>query len=96
MAELNRKAIEHVASLAKLKLSEDDLSYYEGRLQQIIHYFTQMDQLTTKLENWRGDTIGETTPERADTAVASGVPDAALEQAPSRVGSAFQVPKIIE
>lgn len=96
MAELTREAIEHVASLAKLKLSEDDLSYYEGRLKQIIHYFTQMDHLTTKLENWRGDTMGETTPERTDEAITSGVTDVALEQAPSRVGSAFQVPKIIE
>lgn len=97
MAEVTPELIQHVASLAKLKLTDEDLKYYQTRLGQVIAYFDQMDKLTGVLgKDWRGDTLGSPTPERDDQAEPFPDTDLALEQAPSKVGTAFQVPKIIE
>lgn len=97
MTQITRDVVEHVAKLAKLKLAPSELDFYQARLAPIVDYFNQMDEISGKLPaDWRADTQGDATPECRDEVKTSGSVDDLLKSAPSRVGTAFQVPKIIE
>lgn len=97
MAKVSRETVQHVAGLARLRLSEEELVFYEGRMRQIISYFDQMDALSGKLgADWRADVQGDTTLERPDAVLPSADVEQVMRQAPQSVGTAFLVPKIIE
>lgn len=88
--------VRHVAKLARLTLSEDDVKEYAKDLTAILDYVAKLDELQTenvpptshvlKIRNvWRDDDPG--TPSTARMI---------LENAPKREKDFFQVPKILE
>lgn len=95
--KVDKQLVERVAELANLALKDDEVAHYETQLGRILSYIEQLGELKDALgSDWRSDTKGASTPERRDIAVASLSPEEALSQAPRRVGTAFQVPRIIE
>ena len=97
MTKLDRETVLQVAKLARLKLSEDEVSYYQSQLSKVVDYFSIIDNATDSLgESWRFDIEGNGIPQREDTSVESQVVERVLESAPKTVGTAFQVPRIIE
>ena len=94
---VERSLVLHVASLAHLELSEADVIYYQTQLGKILEHIEVLAKMPDPLgDDWRSDVLGEPTPERADVEKASLTPEDAMSQAPRRVGTAFQVPRIIE
>lgn len=97
MASLDRKTVEKIAQLAHLKLSEEELLHYEKQLSVILDYMQVIQQAQVKLpEGWRSDTEQMNLSERVDQAEHSQVMEKVLKCAPKTVGTAFQVPRILE
>lgn len=97
MTTINRQLVQHVAGLASLALSDEDLDFYEVKLSQIVEFVAEISQIPDNLgDDWRGDIQGSPTPERTDVVKSSLSPEDALASAPKVIGTAFQVPRIIE
>ncbi len=95
--EINRQTVEKVARLANIQLSEEEVAYYQQQLGSVLDYMQLMQEASDPLPTeWRADTAGKPCPERPDVAKASSVIEKVLQSAPKVVGTAFQVPRIIE
>ena len=93
---IDESAVKHVANLARLRLSAEELSLYSKQLEAILEYINKLREIDTKdipptshaLENlknvFREDTVKESLP------VSS-----ALGNAPQKKDNFFSVPKII-
>jgi len=88
--------VEHIAKLARLRLTEEEKLRFQKELGKIIEYFDQLKKLNTEgvpptthvvpLENvLREDVIKTCLPV-----------DEALANAPDRKGNYFRVPKVVE
>ncbi len=93
--KITRQEVEHVATLAKLNLTEEELSTMTGQLDTILSYVAKLDELET------GD-VAPTTHAftinnafREDEIVESLPRKEALANAPLENGEAFVVPRII-
>ena len=97
MMQIDRSTVEKVARLAHIQLSEEEIEYYQVQLGSILGYMQQIQSAAVQLpEDWRADTSRSTCPEREDEAKPSSVIEKVLQSAPKVVGTAFQVPRIIE
>src|SRR5690349_2649993 len=95
--QVDKQLVQHVAALANLELTEDELNHYENQLGKVLDYIAQLAEMPDELgNNFRSDTLGGATPERSDEVLASLPADEALAEAPKKLGTAFQVPRIIE
>ncbi|MDP4000010.1 MAG: Asp-tRNA(Asn)/Glu-tRNA(Gln) amidotransferase subunit GatC [bacterium] len=45
--KIDRQAVEKVARLARLALSDDDIAVYQGQLSSILGYIEQLDEVDT-------------------------------------------------
>jgi aspartyl-tRNA(Asn)/glutamyl-tRNA(Gln) amidotransferase subunit C len=93
---IERKDVEHVARLARLALTDDELERMRAQLNGILAYIEKLNELDTEgveptshavpmLNVMREDEPGPCLP-RAE----------ALANAPDRAGEFFRVPRIIE
>jgi aspartyl-tRNA(Asn)/glutamyl-tRNA(Gln) amidotransferase subunit C len=97
MTTIDRKLVLHVANLANLSLTDEEVGFYQAQLSRIVDYIAQIDRMPDDLgDAWRGDVLGGPAPERDDVVLPSLAPDEVVASAPRKVGTAFQVPRIIE
>jgi aspartyl-tRNA(Asn)/glutamyl-tRNA(Gln) amidotransferase subunit C len=99
--QVDRELVRKVADLAQLSLSDPEIGLYQERLSKVLSYVEQLNSVHESLgQDWRPDTArgvpGSSTPERADLVSDSLPVEEAMKQAPARIGTAFQVPRIIE
>ena len=94
--ELSDKEVRHVAGLAKLALSEDELIRVGRELNRILDYFAELQELDTSdvpitshalplVNVYREDAVGPCLPV-----------DEAVQNAPDGAGGYFRVPRIVE
>jgi aspartyl-tRNA(Asn)/glutamyl-tRNA(Gln) amidotransferase subunit C len=95
MATLTRTEVEHVAYLARLGLSTDELTRLEGQLNHILDQYAKLAELDTDAIPPTAQTIELETILRDDVARPSLAPDAVLANAPERDGDFFVVPAIL-
>jgi aspartyl-tRNA(Asn)/glutamyl-tRNA(Gln) amidotransferase subunit C len=95
MATLSRKDVEHVAFLARLGLSEDELGRLEGQLNHILDQYAVLAQLDTDGIPPTAQTIELENILRADETRPSLARDEILDDAPQRRGDYFVVPPIL-
>ena len=88
--------VEHIAKLARLRLTEEEKQRFQKELGKIIEYFDQLKKLNT-------DGVPPTTHAvplenvlREDIVTPSLPVDEALANAPDRKGNYFRVPKVVE
>ena len=92
---ITTQEVKHVAGLAKLNLSEEELEKFPGQLDTILSYVAKLDELDTtgiaptthafsKQNAFREDEVQDSLPR-----------EEALANAPNENGEAFVVPKII-
>ena len=94
---IDRQIVEKVARLAHIQLSEEEIEYYRQQLGSVLDYIQQIQAAGDQLPaEWRADIAGTACPEREDEAKPSYVIEKVLQSAPKVVGTAFQVPRIIE
>ena len=95
MATLSRSDVEHVAHLARLGLTDDELTLLEGQLNHIIEQYEKLAELDTSDIPPTAQTIELENILREDVAGPSLPAEAILANAPESDGGLFVVPAIL-
>ena len=95
MATLSRKDVEHVAHLARLGLTDDELARLEGQLNHILDQYAVLAQLDTEGIAPTAQTIELENILRDDVVRPSLPSEEILAAAPEREGEYFVVPPIL-
>ena len=89
------KEVEHVAKLAKLRLSEEELATFPGQLDNILGYVAKLGELDTSDVPPTTHAFSNKYAFREDEVKPSLPREEALANGPLRNGEAFVVPRII-
>ena len=95
MATLSRADVEHVAHLARLGLTDDELTRLEGELNHILDQYAILSRLDTDAIPPTAQTITLENILRPDIVTPSLSQSAVLANAPERSGEHVVVPAII-
>lgn len=96
MAEqLTDKQVRHVAKLARLRLSDDEVHPMAQQLSAILAYVAQIEELDTDGVEPMAHPLDVTNVLRDDTPGPTLTTDEALANAPARDGDFFAVPKVL-
>ena len=86
----------HVAALARLALSPDEVEAMTRDLEQILAHAASLDALDTRGIAPTLHGFDLPTPLRPDRPAPAMDPELAVQNAPARQGTAFLVPKVLE
>ncbi|MCJ7712686.1 MAG: Asp-tRNA(Asn)/Glu-tRNA(Gln) amidotransferase subunit GatC [Chloroflexi bacterium] len=95
MASLTRADVEHVAHLARLGLTDEEIVRLEGQLNHILDQYAKLAELDTDAIPPTAQVIELENILREDVAGPSLPADAVLANAPERDGDFFVVPAIL-
>ena len=95
MPGLSRSDVEHVAHLARLGLTDDELTLLQGQLNHILEQYAKLAELDTEAIPPTAQTIELENILREDVARPSMSPEDVLANAPQRDGDFFVVPAIL-
>lgn len=87
--------VEHVAKLAKLKLSQTEKRKFQKELDKIIKYIDQLNQVDTENVPPTSHVIPMKNVLREDKVKSSLTQEEALANAPDKKDGYFRVPKVI-
>lgn len=93
---ITRDEVLHIAKLAKLKLSEDEVELFQEQLGRILEYFKQLERLDTEHVPPMKHVLDVHTVLRADEPRPSLSVEEALQNAPRRREGCFEVPRVVE
>lgn len=93
--KITREEVKHVAHLAKLNLSEEELVKMTGQLDNILSYVDKLDELDTTGVKPTTHAFPVSNAFREDVVVESLSQDEAVANGPQQNGESFIVPKII-
>jgi len=93
---LSAEDVAKVAKLARLELSGDDLARMQTQLSAILDYVAQLVELNTDGVEPLAHPLPVENVFRPDEPTPSLPPDAALQNAPNRVGDYFGVPAVFD
>jgi len=93
---LTREQVQHVAKLARLSLSEDEITTFTGQLSTILDYVEKLNELDTTGIVPTSHAVPMENAFREDCVRPSIGVENALANAPDRVEGFFRVPKVIE
>jgi aspartyl-tRNA(Asn)/glutamyl-tRNA(Gln) amidotransferase subunit C len=79
---LDKATVAHIAALARIRISEDELEPLAGELSRILDWVEQLNEVDL--------------PMREDVVTDGGCRDAILGNAPSAAHGFFTVPKVVE
>ena len=96
MATLSRSDVEHVAHLARLGLTDEELGRLEGQLNHILHQYEILAELSTDDIAPTAQTIELENILRDDVVRPSLPVEAVLANAPARDGDFIVVPAILD
>jgi len=93
--KISKKEVEHVAHLARLTLTNEELDRMTGQLDNILSYVDKLGELDTDQVVPTSHVFSVSNAFREDE-VKESLPQAeALENGPQQNGEMFQVPRII-
>ena len=96
MPRIESATLSHIAVLARLALSDDEIASMTRDLEQMLDYVATLDQLDTEGVAPTAHGFELATPLRPDEPVAPLDPELAVANAPAHEGTAFLVPKMLE
>ena len=91
-----RLDVEHIATLARLKLSAAELERYQRDLSSVLEYVAQLNELDTAGVEPTAHPLPIHTVVREDLEAPSYDSEKALQNAPAHDGSFFTVPKVLD
>ena len=94
--KIDRKVVEHVAHLARLRLQPDEVELYTGQLDRILAYMDKLNSLDTTGIEPTSHVIPLVNVFREDVVDHNLEVEESVGNAPERKGSSFKVPPIIE
>ena len=93
---IDKETVKHVAHLARIELQPNELEKLSGQLHDIIGFIDKISNLNIENVAPASHILPISNVLREDKPHTSLTPGQALENAPSRKGNFFSVPKIIE
>ncbi len=93
---LSREQVTHIATLARVGLSEEDIDRFGEQLSVILDYFERLRQVDTEGVPPTAHTLGLHNIWREDEAAPSSDKDDVLANAPLREGDHFRVSVILD
>ncbi len=93
---ISREELEHVARLARLELTEEEIELFRGQLGAVLERAKRIQNLALDDFPPTAHPIDLTNVFRQDVVVPPLPPDQILENAPDREGDLFRVPRILE
>ncbi len=94
--KITRTDVEHVATLARLELAEDEKDRFTGQLDAILAYVEKLNELNTDGIIPTSHAVPVENAFREDEVRFSIGVENALANAPDRVEGFFRVPRVIE
>ena len=94
--ELDRSQVEHIASLARIDLTDEEMELFGHQLSQILEHFELLRQLDTAGVPPAGHAADLDTVTREDTAQDCLSPEDVLSNAPRKEGEFFRVNVVLE
>ncbi len=96
MSVVSVKDVQHVASLARLKLDEAELAQFAAQLDTILTYIQQLQAVSTDGVEPTSHVLRLANITRPDVLQPSVAPEDVLRLAPARHGQLIKVPRVIE
>jgi aspartyl-tRNA(Asn)/glutamyl-tRNA(Gln) amidotransferase subunit C len=93
---LDKAAVAHIASLARIRLAETELEPLAGELSHILDWVEQLNEVDTAGVPPMASTAAASLPMRDDRVTDGGCPEAILGNAPRQARGFFAVPKVVE
>jgi len=93
---LDEQTVRHVAELARLNLSDDELTRYAEQLSRILQYVDQLSEVDTSNVAPTAHPIPIRNVFRSDEVCETLSADRALQNAPDRQDDYFKVPKVLD
>jgi aspartyl-tRNA(Asn)/glutamyl-tRNA(Gln) amidotransferase subunit C len=93
---ISREQLEHVARLARLELTEEEIELFRGQLGAVLERAQRIQNLPLDDLPPTAHPVELTNVFREDVVVPCLLPDQVLDNAPGREGDLFQVPRILE
>jgi len=93
---LERSEVEHIASLARIGLTDEEIEMFGEQLSHILEQFEVLEELDTKGITPTGHAGGLQTVMRDDLAQDSLDSEDVLKNAPNREGEFFRVNAVLE
>ena len=93
---LDREEVEHIALLARIGLSPEEVELFRGQLSDILDQFQVLSELDTQGVTPIGNAAGLQTVLRDDVSDDSLEPEDVLRNAPRREGERFRVKAVLE
>lgn len=94
--KIERKEVEHVARLARLELSEDEIDKFTYQLSAILEYMDKLNELDTTGVEPTSHTLEFANVFKEDQVKLGPWGRVTLSNAPAQEHSHYKVPKIIE
>jgi aspartyl-tRNA(Asn)/glutamyl-tRNA(Gln) amidotransferase subunit C len=93
---LDKAAVAHIASLARIRLKEKELEPLAAELSQILGWVELLAEVDTGNVAPTTSVTAMQSPMRGDEVTDGGCRDAVLQNAPQRAKGFFAVPKVVE
>lgn len=92
---IEKDDVKHVAELARLKLTEEEINYFAKQLDSIINYIDQLTEVNTSNVEPTTHVLPIQNVFRDDATRPSLKAEDALKNAPSKEKELFKVPRIV-
>jgi aspartyl-tRNA(Asn)/glutamyl-tRNA(Gln) amidotransferase subunit C len=96
MAKISREEVIQIASLARLKLSEEEVQLFQEQLGKILDHFQALAEVDTSNIQRNDNALSSKNVFREDEPRPSILTEEALKNAPKQRDGFFVVPKVIE
>ncbi len=95
MPEISRDQVAHLAKLARLALSEEELQQFAGQIDDIVGHVSAVQNVDAEGVEPMSHPHSIKTTMREDVVVKTLTPEQALDQAPAVEDGRFMVPQIL-
>ena len=94
--KLSRERVEHIANLAKLALSDEEIATYQAQLSAILEHFEELQELETEAIPPTAAVLPLRSVTRPDEVEPTLAREKALENAPKAEEGCFEVPAALD
>jgi len=94
--KLTKQEVEHIATLARLRLSEEEKETYSEQLSAILNYMEKLSSVDTSEVEPTSQVTGLTNIMREDEVIESGIEKDLVDCAPDNGLGFVKIPKVFE
>jgi aspartyl-tRNA(Asn)/glutamyl-tRNA(Gln) amidotransferase subunit C len=93
---VDQSTVRHIAKLARIKVSDEEVQRLEGELSGILSWVEQLNEVDTAGVEPMTSVVEVDMKKRPDTVTDGDIPDRVIANAPQAENHFFAVPKVIE